>query len=102
MIAAAVFAASLLTTLALWRGFVISVLWQWCVVPTFGGPQVGVAAGIGIALLVGVLVPQGSNNDDGKGFDADAIERTITGAFMKGVAALAVGYILHTFLGATP
>lgn len=42
--------------LAIWEGFVVSVLWGWFMVPMFHLPPMRIPYAIGIALLVGMLV----------------------------------------------
>lgn len=40
--------------MALWNGYLLSVLWGWFVVP-LGVPSIGVAHAIGLALIAGLL-----------------------------------------------
>jgi len=40
---------------ALWRGFVLSVLWGWFIVPFFGLSPISVPLGAGLSLMIAVL-----------------------------------------------
>ncbi|HEY3544739.1 MAG TPA: hypothetical protein VGK17_01450 [Propionicimonas sp.] len=54
----------LIVPMSLLRGFTISTLWGWYVVPTFGAPSLSVVAAIGISLLVGLLTAKAPPKDE--------------------------------------
>lgn len=41
--------------LVIWRGYALTVLWGWFVVPTFNLPPISIAAALGISLIVSML-----------------------------------------------
>lgn len=43
---------------AMLNGYVLSVVWAWFIVPVFGLPEISVAQGLGIALVVGMMTHQ--------------------------------------------
>ena len=46
------------------RGWVLTQLWAWFVTPTLGLPALGVAAAIGLSLIVGHFSGSGSSESD--------------------------------------
>ena len=48
----------LMIPFALWRGYVLSIIWGWHIVPVFGLPAISVATGWGISVIVGFLTYQ--------------------------------------------
>ena len=49
------FIAGIMVVSCLLRGWVLSILWRWFMVPTLGLPALSVPQAIGIALVVGML-----------------------------------------------
>lgn len=45
----------LIAASAVWRGYVLSILWGWFMVPAFGLPALTVPLAIGLSLVVGFL-----------------------------------------------
>ena len=43
---------------AMWSGYVLTILWGWFVVPTFGMPPLALVPAIGLAVVVGYLTHQ--------------------------------------------
>ena len=77
---------------AMWRGYVLSVLWAWFIVPTFGAPELSIPFAIGLALVVGFLT---ASNAKGKEFDwLNAIGQLVFGPAM----ALLMGWIVTKFI----
>ncbi len=75
------------------RGFVLSMLWGWFLVPIFGLPTLGIAAAIGISLVSTFLTYQhvetGENTNTGK--------RTAI-ILLHPLVALIVGAIVQMFM----
>lgn len=90
LIIGAVFAAFIITALLLWRGFVLSVMWSWFLVP-LGLPTIQVPHAIGIAAIVGMMTSRGSSSK--KGFVEILFTPFITTAVIFGIAAIA-----HSFM----
>lgn len=49
---------------AIWDGYVLTVLWRWFVVPTFHAPALSIPAAIGIALIVVMLTHRTRKPED--------------------------------------
>lgn len=43
---------------AIWRGWVLSILWGWFAVPIFGLPPLGIAQAIAVAMIVSFMTHQ--------------------------------------------
>ncbi len=76
------------------NGWVLSILWGWFMVPTFGLPALSIPAAIGVALVVHYLTSEFN--------DAKDPERKwyvpLIYALTKPLCALLVGAIVHSFL----
>ena len=69
------------------RGWALSILWGWFVVPVFKLPVLGIAQAVGLAFLVGMLVP-----------DKDRDWPTTIGrAFLTPLLTLGFAWIVHLF-----
>ena len=87
----------LITLSAIWRGYVLSILWGWFVVPTFHLPQLSIVAAIGIAMVVSYLTHQTSmGKDEREGWDAFGYTKAIT--IINPLIALFFGWIVHLFM----
>lgn len=51
-------AIAIATLGSIWRGYVLSVLWAWFIVTTFGAKPLSIAAAIGVSCVVGFLTKQ--------------------------------------------
>lgn len=83
---------------SLLRGYALSILWGWFVVPVFGLPRLSVLQAIGIAMVVGFLTHQ---TDEYKDNDKSTKERMIEAvilAILTPLFALFFGYIVHSFM----
>ena len=43
---------------SMWKGYVLTILWAWFVVPTFSLPELAIAPAIGLAMVVSYLTHQ--------------------------------------------
>jgi hypothetical protein len=68
------------------RGFCLSVLWAWLIVPVFNLPNLSIAQALGVALVLNYFLPTAKEKI---GYLA---------IFGHGFAALAVGYLIHLFI----
>lgn len=83
----------LIAAAAVWRGYVLSILWSWFIVPAFGLPALTVPLAIGLSLLVGFLTAQRLKKD--KDFDwGAAIGHLIFGPAM----VLLIGWCVTRFM----
>lgn len=84
-------AASVLSSIL--RGYVLSILWGWFVVP-FGVPPISVAWAIGISVLVTLLTTQYVKTEgDSK---PDFVTMTFFGISIPLIAWF-IGFIVHSF-----
>jgi len=103
MIALAVFGGvigviTLIVVSSVLNGYVLSVLWGWFVVPTFGAPQLSIAPAIGIALVVSYMTHQ---THDCQKEDKSPGEKIAVGTailVLKPLVALFFGWIVLLFM----
>lgn len=83
---------------ALLRGFVLSRLWHWFMVP-LGVREVGIALAIGISLLVGLIArnPYAAESDEDEAPMTKAVTRQF-GNVLVSLIAWGFGAIVATFL----
>lgn len=80
--------------LAVWRGFVFSILWGWFVIPTFpGAPALLLWPAVGLSLLVAFL----THEMETKITNID-YKDTVIKAIAHPAAALFFGWIYHLFM----
>lgn len=80
----------------IYNGLVLSNLWGWFMVPTFGLPKVSVTLGIGIVLIVSLLTVQYTNEgDDDYGYFWKIFQISLYNSFVKPSVALSIGYFVH-------
>lgn len=83
---------------AIWRGYVLTKLWIWFIVSTFGASPLRIAEAIGVALVVSFLCYQYNSYEDK---DASASERLIKGisvALLSPAVVLLVGWIVKSWI----
>jgi len=82
---------------ALLRGWVISIMWGWFVVPVFHLPVLGVLQAIGLALVAGMMLGHSSAK-----INKDKSLLTLVGEFIviafSPFVALFIGWIIHSFM----
>lgn len=81
------------------RGYVLSVLWAWFIVPQFDVKPLGIVSAIGVALVVGWLAKDTAPSPvkDKKPF----LETIVEGVFLSIAMPLMIlftGYIVHLFM----
>jgi len=84
---------AVIAALAILRGFVLSILWQWFALP-LGLPEIGVAHAIGIALIVAMLAHQHSHEKQ----ESDDPMASVLAGFLSTLLFLLVGWIIHFFM----
>lgn len=83
----------------IWKGFVLSVLWGWFIVPFFGLPELSITYAIGISLIFGMV--SGSYKPTKTKTEKEALEdlgKTVTYSFLMPAFALLVGWIVTLFM----
>jgi hypothetical protein len=84
---------ALLAVTAIWRGYVLSILWGWFAVPAFGLPTLSIPLAIGLALIVGYLTADSTLERKRQGFGAAMAVSLLGPAFV-----LLVGWIVSRFV----
>lgn len=80
---------------SMWRGYVLSILWAWFVVPLFGLPQLSIPLAIGISLIVGMLTNHRTGREvEKKGGLGNAIGLSV---FVPALFLL-MGWLVHMFV----
>lgn len=75
------------------RGFVLTVLWGWFVVTTFGLPELSLPAALGVALVAQFLIYHPYRKPE----ESTSSER-IGRAVGYNLFALGIGWIVHLFI----
>lgn len=86
---------------ALLRGWTLTVLWAWFVMPTFKLPAIGIAPALGISLVVGYLTRQDFDVEQPKRTQGERFARAVGLALLSPALALAFGWVVHLFMGGT-
>lgn len=82
----------------IWKGYVLTVLWQWFMVPTFALPVLRLPAAIGVALTIHYLTYQVLFCEDP---EKDSTVRTVRSLFVALVGpafALLMGWIVNHWM----
>ena len=82
---------------ALLRGWVISIMWGWFVVPVFHLPVLGVLQAMGLALVVGVIMPGYSSAKNENKSLLTLVGEFIAIAFGP-LVALFIGWLIKSFM----
>ncbi len=84
-----VFSLLLGLPVAIWCGYVASILWGWFLVPSLGIPQIGAVPAAGLIMLLYFMHPPYSKDDDDTppGWSR-MITRAFTALVMLGLAAI--------------
>ena len=82
---------------ALWRGYVLFLLWAWFVVPTFGAPTLSIPAAIGVSLIVTYLARDGRPAEKVKKF-SEQLASALVRAGLAPLIALGIGSVVRVFM----
>ena len=82
---------ALLALMHTWKGYVLSVLWGWFIVPVFGLPALSIPFAIGVCIVVGLLTFQ--HHEEKRSFG-----QLIPLSFLLPATALLCGWIVTKFL----
>ena len=89
----------LLVLSSIWRGYVLTILWTWFIVPVFHLPVLGIVVAIGVSMVVGFLTYQTPPYNSGDvRTDADKFSSAIASALVHPAAYLLIGWIVHLYL----
>lgn len=79
------------------NGYMISVLWDWFIIPLFKLPSLSVPQAIGLAIMVSVLTRQIDNTKSEKSYEERIVESVFTG-LTKVCLYLSLGFVVKGFL----
>lgn len=79
---------------AILDGFVISILWNWFMVPIFDLPSLSIISALGLSLVIAWFT---SHNNTGKNEEVDN-KKAIILFIMRPILFLLIGYIVHLFM----
>ena len=99
LLGAIAMAATAFVVAWLLNGWVLTILWGWFIVPTFGLRPLGFIPALGVALVVGYLTRQFVDVEAPKRTTGERWARAFVIA-MSPLLSLAMGWVLHLFMGA--
>ena len=82
----------------IWSGYVLTILWGWFVVSTFGMPALQLAPAIGLAVVVGYLTHQYIPKMPKEGSSFDQMAHSFGHMALKPAMALLVGWIVKAWM----
>ena len=88
----------LLVLASMWKGYVLTALWAWFVVPTFGLPALAIAPAIGIAMVVSFLTHQSDASKEPDGDLSARMSRSIAHTLLMPALVLGIGWVVHQFM----
>lgn len=90
---------ALLVLSSLLRGYTLSVLWGWFMVPTLGLPHLSVVQAIGIAMVVSFLTYHDTSDIPKKERSTgEAIASGVSLAVLYPLIALLFGWVVHQYM----
>ncbi|HEX8310321.1 MAG TPA: hypothetical protein VF614_03315 [Chthoniobacteraceae bacterium] len=84
--------------LSLWRGYVLSILWGWFIVTTFGAKPLGIAEALGLLCVVSFLTAQYQPTLKSDQSESGKLLRVISFGFTLPAIALAIGAVVRCWL----
>ena len=100
MIAGTLLVSLLMAISLLLKGYVLSVLWSWFIVPIFGLPVLSLPVAIGICIIIGMFIDNNKDNE-AKTVDDDKKTEEIFKSilrFLAPLAALFTGWVVQGFM----
>ena len=83
------------------RGWVLTVMWGWFMVPVFNAPSISIAAGLGISMIVSFLTSEHKPATKSETPKSEAwlrLAEQLVFAILYPLLTLAVGYIVQLFM----
>jgi hypothetical protein len=91
----------LATASTIYKGYALSLLWAWLIVPTFDVQEISVASAIGIALVISYLTHRFSLKDIKENEEYEFTERlthAIALSITRPSLALAIGFVVSQWV----
>lgn len=95
VLVAAAFSAIVLGMI--WKGYVLSILWGWFIVTTFGAKPIGIAAAIGLSFSVTLLTFTYTHRED-KREPKEKLTEGLMLMFISPLASLAFGAVVRLWM----
>jgi membrane protein implicated in regulation of membrane protease activity len=83
---------------AIWSGYVLTILWAWFIVPTFGLPPLALAPAIGLAVVASYLTHQYMPKVTKEGDKWDQMGHAFGHMALKPAMALLIGWITKQWM----
>lgn len=83
---------------SLLRGYALSVLWGWFMVPTLGLPALSVVQAIGIAIVISFLTYQYNDCQKKEKSFGETVGQASVMAVVYPLGALLFGWVIHQFM----
>jgi hypothetical protein len=83
---------------SMWSGYVLSVMWEWFVVPVFHAPQMSVAVAIGLSMLIGMLTRNPQEESKKETDTASMMVSSFSWAFLYPLFMMGLSYFVHLFV----
>jgi len=80
------------------KGWVLSILWSWFIVPTLGLPILSIPIAIGISIVVGLLTHQYNDFNTTDTKMSELIGKSIGHSIIGPLLTLFVGWVVHSFI----
>lgn len=90
--------AGLVVFSALWRGFVLTLLWAWFAQPVFGLPALGLAQAIGVSLTIGFLTHEYADCAAKEGTALERAARPLVQMILGPLFALLIGWVVKQWM----
>lgn len=88
-----------IVTSAIWRGYVLSIMWGWFITATFGIRTLSIPAAIGVSYIFSFMCPTTDcKKDDDKDSPKVMIIKTSARAFSAPALFLLCGYIVKQWM----
>jgi hypothetical protein len=81
------------------RGWTLTILWGWFIVPTFHLPALNIAPALGLSMVVGYLTRQDVDVESPKRTQGERLARAVAQVIGSVFLTLAMGWIVHMFMG---
>lgn len=91
------FATGSIVATSIWRGYVLTILWAWFIVPVFSAPPLRVPFAIGLSLITAFLTHQGAKAQDQADDVTERMVKAAMVAFLVPCFALGFGWVVHQF-----
>ncbi len=94
-----VFLFTIIPLMAVWGGYVLSVMWSWFIIPVFtGAPTLSIPAAIGISIVISYVTRHATNLKEKEDADFDWYAKQTGKMLFIPLFFLGYGWIIKQFL----